>query len=304
MAAEYIPVGLRIDVDTMRGTITGVPNLVAILAEHGVTATFFFSVGPDNMGRHLWRLFRPTFLMKMLRSRAVSLYGWDILLRGTFWPGSIIGERATRQIQMAADGHEVGLHAWDHHREQSRIEKMSSEEVHRNLDRGKRLLETIIGRKIYCMAAPSWKATTLLLQARKTFDLRYNSDCRGHTIFRPIAGSELLEQPQIPTTLPTYDEVVGKDGVTPENYNKYILSQVRPGVLNVLTIHAEVEGAACQSMFRDFLAEAQRKKIRFQPLGSLLQKGNHDFETAEIIRNSVPGREGWVACQRTESKDR
>jgi len=300
---EHIPVGLRIDVDTLRGTKIGVPNLVSILAEHEIKATFFFSVGPDNMGRNLWRLFRPSFLLKMVRSKAVSLYGLDILLRGTFWPGSKIGEKAARQIRMAAVDHEIGLHAWDHHREQTSIEKMNDEEIHRFINKGKRSLETIIGRPVKCMAAPSWKVTDNVLKIKETFDFLYNSDCRGYAIFNPIAGSQILSQPQIPATLPTYDEIIGKEDVTSENYNEYILSLLRPGSLNVLTIHAEAEGIACQGMFADFLEKAQRKGVRFQPLGELVEE-NHTKINAEILKETVPGREGWVACQRIRTEER
>lgn len=296
MNDENIPAGLRIDVDTLRGTKTGVPKLVSILAEHNIQATFFFSVGPDNMGRHLWRLFRPSFLLKMVRSKAVSLYGLDILFKGTCWPGPIIAEKAAEQIRLAAADHEIGLHAWDHHREQTRIDTLGVTEISRYLNRGKRSLEAIIDRKVRCTAAPSWKATEGVLRAKESADLLYNSDCRGYSIFQPIIESQAFRLPQVPTTLPTYDEIVGKNGITPGDYNDYILNLIRPARLNVLTIHAEVEGIACSSMFSDFLDKAQRKGVRFQPLGKFLEE-SHTKDSAEIVRSAVPGREGWVACQ-------
>lgn len=303
MGTEHISAGLRIDVDTLRGTRVGVPGLVSVLAEHGIQATFFFSVGPDNMGRHLWRLFRPSFLLKMFRSKAASLYGFDILLKGTLWPGPEIGSKAASQIRMAAIEHEIGLHAWDHHREQTSIEKMSDEEINCFLDKGKQSLEKIIGKPIVCMAAPSWKSTDNLLKIKEKFNLVYNSDCRGHSIFRPVAGTHVVGQPQIPTTLPTYDEIIGKKGVTADNYNDFLLNLFRPGHLNVLTIHAEAEGIACKEMFSEFLEKAKEKGIRFTPLGRLLTD-TRAIHNDRIVRSSVQGREGWLACQRIGKGER
>lgn len=144
-------IGLRVDVDTFRGTRLGVPGLCRIFTDNRVRATFFFSVGPDNMGRHLWRLLKPAFLAKMLRSRAGKLYGWDILLRGTAWPGPVIGKKCPQIIRAAAqDGHEIGLHAWDHHKWQARVGKMDPSAIRSELELGFEMLSGIVGEPVKC----------------------------------------------------------------------------------------------------------------------------------------------------------
>ena len=289
--------GLRIDVDTFRGTDVGVPALCSTLARHNILASFFFSVGPDNMGRHLWRLLRPAFLLKMLRSRAASLYGWDILLRGTFWPGPLIGERLAPAIRAAAAaGHEIGLHAWDHHAWQSRIDRMNRAEIGMELQTGFDALSRIIGAHPVCSAVPGWKCNDLVLQKKETFPFRFNSDCRGENIFLPVTGDGKCHQPQIPVTLPTYDELIGRGGLTDANYNRHLLSLMKPDRLNVLTIHAEVEGGSRHALFVDFLDMAAEARVRFQPLGTLIGD-SATLPRCRIEQKEFPGREGWIACQ-------
>jgi len=290
-------IGLRIDVDTFRGTRIGVPNLCEVFARHDIEATFFFSVGPDNMGRHLWRLLRPAFLWKMFRTKASRLYGWDILLRGTFWPGPLIGRKLAGVIRDAAQaGHEVGLHAWDHHAWQSHIDRMDAVAICRSLDWGAEMLSEILGHPPICSAVPGWKCNDRVLGEKARFVFRYNSDCRGDSIFRPIVYGRELSQPQVPVTLPTYDEVIGQEGVSDDNYNEHLFSLLRPGKLNVLTIHAEVEGIVCLSLFEQFVQMALSRGHQFVPLGALLQDCG-PIGTAQIEAATIPGREGWVACQ-------
>ena len=293
-------VGLRIDVDTFRGTKLGVPNLCEVLARHGIRATFFFSVGPDNMGRHLWRLLHPAFLLKMLRTNAAGLYGWGILLRGTFWPGPMIGRKLAGVIRAAADaGHEIGLHAWDHHAWQSNVARMTGPEIHRTIKLGADLLTGILGRPPTCSAAPAWRCTDRVLLEKLAFPFEFNSDCRGDHIFRPVVQSKELSQPQIPTTLPTYDEVVGRNGITAANYNSFLLQQLCPNQLNVLTIHAEAEGLHCLGLFQQFLNRAEAKGVRFVALGDLLKARGEPLCRGSIAPGEVAGREGWASCQKS-----
>lgn len=295
---------LRIDADTLRGTRSGVPNLYQLLGRHSIRASFFFSVGPDNMGRHLLRLIRPVFLSKMIRTGAQNLYGWEILLRGTLWPGPVIGERLGHVIRAGAEaGHEIGLHAWDHQAWQARLDRMDRDQVRQDLSRGTRLLTEILGRPPMCSAAPAWRCNDLVLQEKERFPFSYNSDCRGDATFRPVLEGRELSQPQIPTTLPTYDEVIGRHGITNQNYNEYQLSLLRPDKLNVLTIHAEAEGMVCLNLFDRFVRMAVSRDISLVPLGSLLQDAPA-MPTGTITPAEVPGREGWVAYQRSQGKVR
>lgn len=294
-------IGLRVDVDTYKGTRTGLPRLLDTLDACGVRASFFFSVGPDNMGRHLWRLVRKDFLVKMLRTRAPTLYGWDILLAGTLWPGRRISRPLASSIaRVRSDGHEIGLHAWDHYTWQRRIGRMDTARIRGEIERGRLALGALAGEDPRCFAAPGWRCTEAVLAAEESLGFRYASDCRGRCIFVPVVAGRRLEVPQIPVTLPTYDEVIGRAGIQDATYNVYLLSLLKESGLNVLAVHAEVEGMRLRAVFEDFLRKSLAMGFSFDTLGSLLPADGSSLPSGRIARGCVPGREGWVAVQEEE----
>lgn len=290
--------GLRVDADTLRGTRDGIPTLLEIFQWRDIRASFFFSVGPDNMGRHLWRLLKPGFLRKMLRSNAPSLYGWDILKRGVLWNGPPIGKNCAEIMRMTASrGHEIGVHAWDHHAWQMRSDRMSVSELQEHLSLGVAALGEILGTAPRSSAAPGWICNDTVLACKEKFAMQYHSDCRGISIFRPVVDG-MMTTPQIPVTLPTYDEMIGRNGTTDENFNERILDEIVPGRLNVLTIHAEVEGIAKAQLFQDFLERAGEREIHCVPLGELLP-ATDEIPVGRICHGPVVGRDGHFCIQDT-----
>ena len=106
---------LKIDVDTLRGTREGVPNLVALLRKHGVGATFLFSLGPDHTGRAIRRVLRHGHGGKARRFPAARHYGDENAALRHAAAGPDIGRRAADEMHAVRDaGFETGVHGWDH----------------------------------------------------------------------------------------------------------------------------------------------------------------------------------------------
>jgi undecaprenyl phosphate-alpha-L-ara4FN deformylase len=193
-------------------------------------------------------------------------------------------------------GHEVGLHAWDHHGWQAHAGNWTQNQLTAQIARGVDCLSDILGNAVTCSAAAGWRADERVVQAKQGFGFRYNSDCRGFGLFRPLLADGQPGTPQIPVDLPTFDEVVGPQ-LDARAFNTYLLSRFSPSKLNVYTVHAEVEGIVMAEQFRHLLTQAKDRDIRFQPLGNLLPDNPKVLPQGHLVRGALDGREGWLGVQ-------
>lgn len=298
---KNIQLSIKVDVDTERGTRLGVPALLDLFSQYNVLATFLFSLGPDNTGRAIRRIFRPGFLKKVSRTSALEIYGWRTLLNGILWPGPHIGNRHGVILRQTRDrGHEIGIHCYDHIRWQDGLAKMSRPEVRHELKLARDVFRKVFKEEAKTAGAAGWQANSYSLQAYDEAGFLYGSDARGQEAFFPKSNGTVFQTLQIPTTLPTLDELLGRPEYPLENLVNHYISLLKPNKINVLTIHAELEGMHYKDWFEELLKACCAKKIEFVRLDAIakdLLRDRKAIAVCELKQGEIDGRSGTLAVQ-------
>ena len=136
------------------------------------------------------------------------------------------------------------------------------------------------------------------LTQRLGFD--YASDGRGTHPHLPVWNAELIRCPQFPTTLPTLDELIGRDGITEDNVAAHLLERTREPAPagHVFTLHAELEGMRLAPAFEQLIAGWKAQGWTLGPTRTL-------FESVEPMAlprcatgpGTIPGRTGTLLVQ-------
>lgn len=289
-------IALKVDVDTLRGTLEGVPRLLDILERHGLAATFLFSVGPDHTGWALKRVLRPGFLSKVSRTSVLKHYGLRTLLYGVLLPAPDIGRRAESPMRAcAAGGHECGLHAWDHVRWQDQVRHRDAAWTLRQMGLAYARFGDILGRPPATHGAAGWQINEMAWQQIDEWGLAYASDGRGDDAFRPLVGGRPLQHVQMPTSLPTLDELIGLNGVEAQSVDRALLALTESGQDQVFTLHAELEGGAFAPVFDRLLSGWKAQGHQLGTMGDQFRAmSGRRVRTQPLCWGLVPGRSGEV----------
>src|SRR5271166_3974269 len=282
---EHSHIGLKVDVDTLRGTREGVPRLVELFKRHRADATFYFSVGPDHTGRAWRRVFRKGFAEKVARTSVLKHYGLKTLLYGVLLPGPDIGREAGDHMRRVHEvGFEVGLHCHDHVRWQDHVAQADARWTRVEFERGLEAFERVFGFLPQSHAAAGWQINGHGLELEREYGLRYASDTRGGAPFLPLLAGGASPCPQIPTTLPTFDELLGRDGTDEASIAGALFGlsmRAAERTSQVFTLHAELEGLLLRDAFESLL-------VKWREAGATLSRMSMMHDLA--MRQPLPTR--------------
>jgi len=137
----------------------------------------------------------------------------------------------------------------------------------------------------------------------KELEFVYCSDTRGTHPFLPLVAGKPVACPQLPTTLPTLDELIGVNGITEGNVVDEILRRSEHPLPygHVYTLHAELEGMRLRPVFEALLSGWSERGYQIHSLKELsLSLDVPSLPVHKVICGQLEGRTGMLSVQGEE----
>jgi len=197
-------------------------------------------------------------------------------------------------------GFETGIHCYDHFRWQDYLFRLSLDEVRAEFGRAREEYHRIFGEEARTAGAPGWQANATSRQVYDEAGLLYASDTRGRSPFFPSIGGRIFKTLEIPSTLPTFDELMGRPEYPDDRIVPHYAGLLHDDRPNVFTLHAEIEGMAKRPLFRQLMRAWSEQGVRFVRMDDLAhelmeQRGSLPVQPLEMAE--IDGRSGLVATQ-------
>jgi undecaprenyl phosphate-alpha-L-ara4FN deformylase len=152
------------------------------------------------------------------------------------------------------EGHEAGILALNQARWLARIGRASETWTAEEMRRARSRYEDIFEAPALTHGAPGWRMNRYAYRYAQRLGFRHCSDTRGAGPFVPVVDAEIAACPQLPTTLPTLDELLAS-GLNPDEAVRRLLELSRkpPREGHVYTLRAEIEGTLFEPVLRALL---------------------------------------------------
>jgi undecaprenyl phosphate-alpha-L-ara4FN deformylase len=201
------------------------------------------------------------------------------------------------------EGFEVGIHTWDHILWQDGVVGADEAWTSRQMQLACERFTDVFKTAPTTHGAAGWQMNPHALRLTQRLGFEYCSDGRGSHPHLPVVNAELVRCPQLPTTLPTLDEMIGLDGVTEDNVAAHLLARTeQPAAAgHVFTMHAELEGMRLSPVLEQLLIGWKAQGWQLGPARMLYETLQPmALPRCEVGLGTVDGRSGTLLVQGPE----
>lgn len=277
-------IAIKVEVSSLKGAETGVPNLLRLFAEHNVKASFFFNTTESTSKSPLKRAWSRT---KSLVARPAR-------------PQTQLESISQALLSTIEAGHEVGLCAHDCIEWEQKAAFANADWTRHQLALASETFEKIVGHAPRLFAATNCQINPHLIALEEKQGFLFASDTRGRYPFYPVLQNVHSRCPQIPVTLPTINEMLSQDDVTPGNVHEYLYAESRRVLPagHVYMLRAELEGVEYLSVIEKLLVMWKGQEGSVRPLGDIYKELDLEkLPRHQVGWGEVPGVSRYMATQ-------
>jgi undecaprenyl phosphate-alpha-L-ara4FN deformylase len=290
---------IRVDVDFNVGLKYGIPFLLDQFAQKNIQATFFVVMGPDTLFRHGSRAKNKSY-QKRLRSFNWFRLVWyfaPAYIKSWFF-SQVVGPAAPEILKrITIEGHELGIHGYDHALWADRCFELGQEETKRQMDLAVSQFRELFPNKNWVWGAPNWKCNPFMLEHLETLSIPYSSDTRGCTPYYPSINGKRISVLQFPINLPCLHELI-QVGIPRDQISNIVSQCVDRSDYNLLCIHDYYEGLMERNLFENVIDRLLDQGFQFKPLSSAYEvRSTYSPKISELSKIRVPGGITEVSCQ-------
>ncbi len=295
---------IKVDVDGLAPALTGAPRLADLIETQAAGASFMFSVGPDRSGRHVGRVFQRGMPGRLWRTRRIRSYSATAAFYGTLLPAPDLGNRAADIMCAIRDsGFETGVRGFDYLQWSTSAARQDPDWIARQMHLARERYSEVLGEAPQVHAAPGWQLSRHACRLTQRLEFAYGSDTRGTHPFLPVFQAEVISCPQLPTTLPTLDELIAHHAISPRDAVEHLLEISRQPTTwgHVYSANAAFEGLKLLPEFEQLLHGWRKQGYELVSLRDyLFSFDTRELPYHEVTRGTVPGRPGLLASQGKE----
>jgi peptidoglycan/xylan/chitin deacetylase (PgdA/CDA1 family) len=203
-------------------------------------------------------------------------------------------------------GHETGIHTWDHVAWQDAVRHQDSQWTKAMMQKSWDRFIEIFGHAPVTYGAAGWQMNEAAFEQLDQWGIAYSSDGRAQSNLMPYRlalPSGKAKHVQYPTTLPTFDELIGIDGADEFGAVRKLLeiTQSNPND-QVFTLHAELEGQKLLPAFEQLLAGWLNQGHELVTMGELHKSWDATKQLDKIALlpltwGEIPNRSGELIIQ-------